>query len=75
MSSKKELANLTVAVEIERFLSGASDGGALLQALYGAPAEEPVPERLLAVVRECCEPAIEPEVLPLAPPPRRVAAS
>jgi hypothetical protein len=66
MSGEKELTNLTVAVEIERLLSGASDGAALFQALYGAVADEPVPERLLAVVRECCEPAIEPEAVPTA---------
>jgi hypothetical protein len=41
-----------IAWEIERFLSGQSDGSVLLHALYGGAAEEPVPERLLAVLRE-----------------------
>jgi hypothetical protein len=53
MNGRKELAQLTVATEIESFLSGDSDGAALFQALYGAVAREPVPERLLAVLRRC----------------------
>jgi hypothetical protein len=74
MSAEKDLVNLTVAVEIERFLSGASDGSALFQALYGGVADEPVPQRLVALVRDC-EPAVEPEAVPLADtPPRRAAA-
>lgn len=56
MSAETKLANLEVAVEIERFLSGESDGAPLFQALYGAAADEPVPERLRALMRECCEP-------------------
>ena len=75
MAGEKELTNLMVAVEIERLLSGASDGAPLFQALYGAAADEPVPERLLQVVRERCEPAIEPEAVPAATAQRRVAAS
>ncbi len=62
MDGKKQLENLAVTVEIERFLSGQSDGAPLFQALYGAAAEEPVPERLLKIVREGCDPAVEPEV-------------
>lgn len=74
MSAEKDLVNLTVAVEIERFLNGASDGSALLHALYDGIAEEPVPERLLTVVRDC-EPAVEPEAASLAVAiPRRAAA-
>ncbi|HWI25611.1 MAG TPA: hypothetical protein VN668_01495 [Stellaceae bacterium] len=75
MAGDKELTNLTVAVEIERLLSGASDGAPLFQALYGAVADEPVPERLLQVVRECCEPAVEPETVPAVTAQRRLAAS
>ncbi len=61
MTGQKQLENLAVAVEIERFLRGESDGAPLFQALYGAAAAEPVPERLLKIVREGCEPAVEPE--------------
>jgi hypothetical protein len=39
------------ADEIERFLSGETDGRALLEALYGTLGDEPVPERFLALVR------------------------
>ena len=42
---------LTVAAQIEHFLSGATDGRSLLEALYGKSFEEPVPERLLALLR------------------------
>jgi hypothetical protein len=48
------LTALALAVELERFLSGESDGGPLFNALYGDTADEPIPERLLAVVREGC---------------------
>ena len=51
---------LTIAVEIEEFLAGESDGGPVLQLLYGAPGEEPVPERLLATIREHCPKASAP---------------
>jgi hypothetical protein len=50
MSRQTELENLAEAVEIERFLDGESDGAALFQRLFGAVAEEPIPERLLAVI-------------------------
>jgi hypothetical protein len=45
-------AALPVSMQIERFLDGESDGGPLFQALYGAVEDEPVPERLLAIVRK-----------------------
>lgn len=66
MNAKRELAELAVAVEIESFLSGNSDGAALFQALYGAAADEPVPERLLALVREQCEPMVDAAAVPAA---------
>jgi hypothetical protein len=48
MSRQTDLAE---AVEIERFLNGESNGAVLFQQLFGAVAEEPIPERLLAVIR------------------------
>jgi hypothetical protein len=48
------LTALTLAVEMERFLSGDSDGGPLFNALYGEVVDEPIPERLLAIVRAEC---------------------
>ncbi len=45
------------ALEIERFLGGESDGRVLFQALYGAVVDEPIPERLLAVLRDGAEEA------------------
>ncbi len=48
------LEALTLAVELERFLNGESDGGPLFQALYGEIVDEPIPERLLAVIRAEC---------------------
>jgi hypothetical protein len=45
---------LSVEREIERFLDGRSDGQVLLNALYGEVLDEPVPERLLATLRENC---------------------
>ena len=74
----QELKNLWVATEIERLLSGEGDGAALFQALYGAAADEPIPERLLAVLREGCESAIDAEdiaALPAAAPSLDAAAS
>jgi len=56
-------AGASTAVEIERFLDGESDGGVLFHALYGAVADEPIPERLLAVLRDCSD---ESEALPCA---------
>lgn len=67
MSGHKGLVDLTVAVEIEGFLSGKSDGAALFQALYGAAVQEPVPERLLAVLRAHCAPARVAEAAPVKP--------
>ena len=40
-----------MSLEIERFLDGRSTGAPLMQALYGAVIDEPIPERLLALVR------------------------
>ncbi len=40
-----------LSLEIERFLDGRSTGAPLMQALYGAVMDEPIPERLLALVR------------------------
>jgi len=47
-------AELSVVREIERFLDGESDGHVLLNALYGDVLDEPIPERLLATLRENC---------------------
>ena len=49
--------------EIERFLDGKSDGSVLFHALYGGVADEPIPERLLAVLRDCAD---EPDCVPCA---------
>lgn len=56
-------AGASTATEIERFLDGDSDGGVLLQALYGSVLDEPIPERLLAVLRNCAD---DTETLPCA---------
>lgn len=42
---------MSVAVEVERFLSGDSDGREVLSLLYGSVADEPVPERFRALLR------------------------
>jgi hypothetical protein len=42
---------LTLSGYIELFLSGASDGGALLRSLYDDVLDEKVPDRLSAVCR------------------------
>jgi hypothetical protein len=55
-----DLTALMLAVELERFLSGESDGGPLFNALYGDVADEPIPERLLAIVRDGCVEATAP---------------
>lgn len=47
-------AELSVHREIERFLDGQNDGHLLLNALYGDVLDEPIPERLLATLRENC---------------------
>ena len=39
---------------ILRFLNGETDGRDLFQALYGDVADEPVPEKMLALVRGAC---------------------
>ncbi len=64
-TSETELTALTFAVELERFLSGESDGAPLFEALYGEVAAEPIPERLLAVVREDCAKAAPAEDEPI----------
>jgi hypothetical protein len=46
------ITELSLALEIERFLSGESDGAMLLSALYGSAFYEPIPPRLLAVLRD-----------------------
>jgi hypothetical protein len=76
MSVDNTLVDLTVAIEIENFLSGKNDGHGLFQRLYGTIADEPIPERLLAVVREKCG-AAEAAVVeaPAAPLLRLAAAS
>jgi hypothetical protein len=56
-------AGASTATEIERFLDGDSDGSVLFHALYGSVADEPIPERLLAVLRDCPD---ESEALPCA---------
>ena len=68
--AEKALHNLHVSVEIERFLSGKSDGGALFRALYGDIGAEPVPDRLLAVVRSARSGGGA-EVVPIDPALRR----
>jgi hypothetical protein len=50
MNRQTDLENLAEAVEIERFVNGESNGAVLFQRLFGAVAEEPIPERLLAVI-------------------------
>ncbi len=47
-------ALLPIATQIDRFLSGQSDGRALFEALYGDLADEPVPQHLLDLVRKGC---------------------
>jgi hypothetical protein len=48
----ESVVELSERLQIEHFLNGRTDGQALLDALYGAAAREPVPERLLALIRE-----------------------
>jgi hypothetical protein len=54
---------LPVRDEIERFLSGETDGGALFEALYGTIGDEPIPERFLGIVRSARP---DGEVIPMA---------
>ena len=53
----------STAMEIERFLDGETDGSVLLHTLYGSVADEPIPERFLAMLRDCAD---QPEILPCA---------
>lgn len=46
--------DLLMGREIERFLKGETDGELVLHALYGDTANEPIPDRLLAVLRNGC---------------------
>jgi len=75
MSGQKELLDLAIAVEIDNFLCGNSDGAPLFQALYGAAANEPIPERLLAVLRSHGEAVCVTEAVPAATPAVDAAAS
>jgi len=43
-----------VETSILSFLNGETDGRDLFQALYGDVADEPVPEKMLALVRSAC---------------------
>ncbi|HEX7969178.1 MAG TPA: hypothetical protein VF502_13240 [Stellaceae bacterium] len=56
-------AGESTAQEIERFLDGESDGSVLFHALYDAVVDEPIPERLLEVLRDCAD---EPDRAPCA---------
>jgi hypothetical protein len=44
-------STLPVSLQLERFLDGDTNGHSLLSALYGRAAAEPVPDRLLAILR------------------------
>ena len=45
------IARCSVDADIREFLAGDSDGEALLHALYDHVLDEPIPERLRAVLR------------------------
>lgn len=75
MNGVKDLESLLVSVEIERFLSGETNGEVLLHALYDPVALEPVPERLRAVVLEHCPKRAVTQAAIAAPPPVSAAAS
>lgn len=47
-------AENAVEAAILRFLYGDDDGAALFEALYGAGLDEPIPERMLELVRGHC---------------------
>ena len=64
-TTETNLTALTLAVELEHFLNGESDGGPLFNALYGEVVDEPIPERLLAIVREECLDVTAPIEAPL----------
>jgi hypothetical protein len=44
-------ADSAIDAAIDAFLDGKSDGAEVFTALYGSVAEEPIPARLLAIVR------------------------
>jgi hypothetical protein len=46
-----EIEQPTIDEQIRDFLDGETNGEGLLEMLYGDVADEPVPERLLAVLR------------------------
>jgi hypothetical protein len=46
-----EIEQPTIGEQIRDFLDGETHGEGLLEMLYGDVADEPVPERLLAVLR------------------------
>jgi hypothetical protein len=46
-----EIEQPSIDQQIHDFLDGETNGEALLEMLYGDVADEPVPERLLAVLR------------------------
>jgi len=74
MIGASDLEKLLVAVEIERFVNGDSDGALLFQELYGGTADEPIPERLMSVLRRHC-PARDREAVADTPAPLSAAAS
>jgi hypothetical protein len=75
MDGASDLEKLLVAIEIEQFVNGDSNGALLLQALYGATADEPIPERLMSVLRRHCCSAKTLEIAADALAPVRAAAS
>ena len=46
-----EIEQPSIDQQINDFLDGETNGEGLLEMLYGAVADEPIPERLLAVLR------------------------
>jgi len=46
-----EIGQPSIDQQINDFLDGETNGEGLLEMLYGAVADEPIPERLLAVLR------------------------
>jgi hypothetical protein len=44
-------STLPISLQLARFLDGDTNGHSLLNALYGRVASEPVPDRLLAILR------------------------
>lgn len=74
MNGVSDLEKLLVAVEIERFVNGDSDGALLLQELYGSTADEPIPERLMCILRRHCSGKAR-DTIAEAPAPVSAAAS